>query len=106
MNIIASPPIAESGELRYRPERNGVRTFPVLPTIRSPMNPFTELTVDGRLMRGAEISAWADDLVERTRYAPWAIDLRTTCRALVDGEGALPRTSGTTGAPKAWNFLR
>ena len=66
------------------------------------MNPFTELTVDGRLMRGAEITAWADALVERTRYAPWAIDLRTTCRALVDGEGVLPvRTSGTTGAPKA-----
>lgn len=69
------------------------------------MNPFQELTVDGRRMRGAEIFAWADALVERTRHAPWAIDLRTTCRALVEGDGSLHvRTSGTTGAPKAMDL--
>lgn len=66
------------------------------------MNPFQELTVDGKRLRGQEIIAWTESLIERTRHAPWTIDLRTTCRALVDGEGVLPvRTSGTTGAPKA-----
>ncbi len=67
--------------------------------------PFTTLTIDGRTHRGAEIGAWAEELVERHHNAAWCAELRDVLHMLTHDDGSISaRTSGTTGEPKELRF--
>lgn len=63
---------------------------------------FNRLTVDGITRRGPEMLRWADELVERHGSASWALDLRATLARLMADGSIDVRTSGTTGAPRAF----
>ncbi len=68
-------------------------------------SPFNTLTIDGRTLHGAEITAWAEELVRREHGAPWSEELRNVLRMLTSVDGSITaRTSGTTGEPKELHF--